>query len=84
MSTNPEYYKRNIEVIDFIEEYELGFHLGNVVKYVSRAGHKSEQGMSQEDKTIDDLMKAKWYLTREIERRMKHAVDSYCPDEKSE
>ena len=51
-----------IEVIDFIEDKELGFHLGNAVKYISRAGRKNH------DKTIEDLRKAVWYINRQIER----------------
>ena len=52
----------NIEVIDFIEDKKLGFHLGNAVKYISRAGRKDA------DKTVEDLRKAAWYLNRQIER----------------
>ena len=51
-----------IEVIDFIEDKELGFHLGNAVKYISRAGRKDA------DKTVEDLRKAVWYINRQIER----------------
>ncbi|MCA9175831.1 MAG: DUF3310 domain-containing protein [Planctomycetales bacterium] len=50
-----------IEVIDAIEAWSLGFHLGNVVKYVARAAHKESY--------LEDLRKARWYLDREIERR---------------
>ena len=59
----PKYYKgRNgIEAIDFIEAFNLNFNLGNVIKYVSRAGKKSENA-------LEDLQKAHWYLEREIER----------------
>lgn len=52
----------NIEVIDFIEDKKLGFHLGNAVKYISRAGRKNP------DKTVEDLRKAVWYLNRQIQR----------------
>lgn len=48
------------EAIKVIESWGLGFHLGNVVKYIARAGKKGN--------AIDDLQKAKWYLDREIER----------------
>ena len=51
-----------IEVIDFIEDKELGFNLGNAVKYISRAGRKDA------DKTVEDLRKAVWYINRQIER----------------
>ena len=50
------------EAISVIEEWGLGFHLGNVVKYISRAGRKPDQSM------VDDLKKAKWYLERFIEK----------------
>lgn len=49
------------EAIKVIEAWKLGFHLGNTVKYISRAGKK---GL-----LLDDLKKARWYLDREIERR---------------
>jgi hypothetical protein len=48
------------EAIKVIEAWELGFNLGNVIKYISRAGKKGSR--------IDDLKKAQWYLTREIEK----------------
>ena len=51
-----------IEDIDFIEDKKLGFHLGNTVKYICRAGKKDPE------KTIEDLQKAEWYLHREIQR----------------
>jgi len=57
---NPKHYTHGgIETIDFIEAKALGFNLGNVVKYISRADHK--------DKRLDDLEKARWYLDREIQ-----------------
>ena len=55
-----------IEVIDAIEAWGLGFHLGNVVKYVARAGRKGER--------LDDLKKACWYLQREIRRLEREAL----------
>lgn len=59
---HPSCYKRGgIEAIDAIEAWGLGFHLGNVVKYIARAGHKTADGLR-------DLKKAEWYLSREIER----------------
>lgn len=50
------------EAIKVIEAWGLGFHLGNTVKYISRAGKKDSA------KEIQDLEKAKWYLEREIQR----------------
>ena len=58
---NPSHYTfSSIEVIDAIEAWGLGFHLGNVVKYVARADHKGRR--------LQDLRKARWYLDREIAR----------------
>ena len=52
-----------IEVIDAIETWQLGFSLGNAVKYIARAEHKGA--------ALEDLKKARWYLEREIARREK-------------
>ena len=54
-----------IEVIDITRH--LDFDLGNAVKYILRAGRKSEEGYSETDKTIEDLQKAIFYLNDEIE-----------------
>jgi len=53
------------EVIKVLEAWELDFHLGNVVKYVARAGKKNK------DTELEDLKKAKWYLERKIEKLQK-------------
>lgn len=57
---HPSHYKfdNGVEVIDLSEQ--LSFNLGNVVKYVSRAGKKEDQRQ--------DLEKAQWYLQRELDR----------------
>jgi hypothetical protein len=61
MVNHPPHYKSGgIETIDFIEAKELPYHLGNVVKYISRAGIKSHC-------PIEDLRKAQWYLNRYVE-----------------
>lgn len=71
----PQYYaETKIEVIDYIEDKQLGFCLGNVVKYVSRAGRKHSAGMDNKEKEIQDLEKAKWYL----ERRIKELKENLC------
>ena len=46
----------------------MNFNLGNVIKYVLRSGHKSEEGMSDKQKRIEDLKKAVFYLNDEINR----------------
>lgn len=64
---NPAHYTDSkIEVIDYIEDKNLGFCLGNVIKYVSRAGKKVDSDKSIKDKEIEDLKKARWYLDRRI------------------
>ena len=65
------YTDGNIEVIDFIEDKNLPYHLGNAVKYISRAGKKDPE------KTVEDLQKAVWYLNRYIEKMEKeHAEET--------
>lgn len=56
--------KCGVEVIDITRH--MDFDLGNVIKYVLRCGHKSEQGMSDLEKEIEDLEKAKFYLEDKI------------------
>lgn len=55
-----------IEVIDITRH--MNFNLGNCIKYVLRAGYKSEEGYTEKDKTIEDLEKAIFYIKDEIER----------------
>jgi hypothetical protein len=56
---HPEHYTvGGIETIDFIEAKKLNYNIGNVVKYLTRADHKGNK--------LEDLRKAQWYLTREI------------------
>lgn len=69
---HPAHYVGKIEVIDFIEDKKLNYNLGNCVKYIARAGKKHEAGMSDLEKTIEDLSKALWYLDREINTLKQH------------
>lgn len=56
---HPEHYTYSaIEVIDAIEAWGLGYHAGNVVKYLARHEHKGDP--------VGDLKKAHWYLERLI------------------
>lgn len=64
MVNNPPHYTAGgIETIDFIEAKSLGYNLGNVVKYITRADHKGDKH--------EDLCKARWYLNREIAKLAK-------------
>lgn len=58
--TTPNHYKEKVQPIDLIEAFDLNFNLGNVVKYVSRAGRKGE--------ALEDLEKAFYYLKREMQK----------------
>jgi hypothetical protein len=59
----PHYKAGGIETIDYIEAKDFNYRLGNVIKYVSRAGKK--EGVDP----VQDLEKAAWYLQREIDAR---------------
>ena len=61
MVNHPDHYQGNkFEVIDIIEDYDLGFSLGNAIKYILRADKKGARKQ--------DLKKAIWYIQREINR----------------
>ena len=63
MVNHPSHYTDGgIETIDFIEAKTLPYHLGNAVKYISRAGKK------EPEKTAEDLKKAVWYINRYISK----------------
>lgn len=59
---HPDHYTKGkkIEPIKVIEDWDLNFCLGNVIKYVARAGKKDPL------KEIEDLEKARFYLDRHI------------------
>lgn len=66
---HPKHYTvKGIEPIEYIESHDFNFNLGNVIKYVSRADYKGSE--------IEDLKKAKWYLEKEIETRIKREMDN--------
>ena len=62
ISSTPKHYQGTIQPIDLINAQNLNFNLGNVVKYVCRAGKK------QGENVLSDLEKAKNYINYEIER----------------
>lgn len=65
--SHPKHYNQGrIEVIEFIEDKGLGFHLGNAVKYIARAGLKDPL------KFEEDLQKAIWYIQRRLELQENH------------
>lgn len=62
VSSTPSHYQGTIQPIDLINAQDLNFNLGNVVKYVCRAGKK------QGENILTDLEKAKDYINFEIQR----------------
>ena len=59
---HPSHYTDGkFETIEAIESWRLGYHLGNAVKYISRAGKKSK------DTELEDLRKARWYIKRYLD-----------------
>jgi len=67
MAKSPTYYQRgSADVWHFIRDQQLNFHLGNVIKYICRAGYKT-------DSKIQDLEKALHYLQNELD----HEKDVY-------
>ena len=65
-NSTPSHYQGTIQPIDLISAQNLNFNLGNVVKYVCRAGKK------QGENVLSDLEKAKNYINYEIERIKKN------------
>lgn len=60
MIIHPSHYNiGDIEVIDVIEDWSLGFHSGNAIKYIARAKHKGN--------FKEDIRKAIWYLERMLQ-----------------
>jgi hypothetical protein len=72
---HPTYYggDTQYEVIKVIEAWQLGFHGGNAVKYIARAGKKDSAP------ELDDLKKARWYLDRLIQEKERDAAGTDSP-----
>lgn len=66
---HPSHYNSHPSGIECIEiARHHNFNIGNTIKYLWRAGLKSEEGMEDTDKQIEDLNKAIWYINDEIKR----------------
>ena len=66
---HPSHYNSHPSGIECIEiARHHNFNIGNSIKYLWRAGLKSEEGMEDTDKQIEDLNKAIWYINDEIKR----------------
>jgi hypothetical protein len=70
---NPDYYKSHpsgVQCIDITRHY--CFSIGNAIKYLWRAGLKTEEGLQDREKEIEDLHKAIWYINDRIEQLKHH------------
>ena len=68
---NPSYYTDHPSGIECIQITEhMSFNLGNAIKYIWRADLKNNDG------GIEDLTKAKWYIDREIKKRLKQGENN--------
>ena len=66
---HPAHYNSHPSGIECIEiTRHHNFDIGNAIKYLWRAGLKSEEGMEDADKQVEDLNKAIWYINDEIKR----------------
>ena len=63
--------KCGIEVIDIARH--MDFNIGQILKYILRLGYKNDSNFTNYEKILSDLHKAKYYLTREIDR-----IDKLC------
>ena len=70
---NPKHYTSHPSGIDCIQITEhMSFNLGNALKYIWRCDLKKE--------AIEDLRKARWYIDREIEKRVKIETEKYIEE----
>ena len=72
MVNHPRHYNSHpsgIECIDIVRHHN--FNIGNAIKYLWRCGLKTEEGMDIQDKAIEDLQKAIFYIQDEIIRLQK-------------
>lgn len=58
---HPDYYNQGIEAIDYIDSHKFDFCLGSAIKYITRAGLKT-------DDPTEDLEKAIWYLQHKLSK----------------
>jgi hypothetical protein len=68
---SPKHYDLigGVDCIDFLEHFS--FNCGTTMKYIWRAGKKGGP-----EKELEDLKKALWYLSREVDRLAKERADA--------
>lgn len=75
---HPKHYTSHpsgVECIQITRHY--CFDIGNAIKYLWRAGLKSEEGMEDIDKEIEDLQKSQWYINDRIEQLKQKRIITY-------
>lgn len=74
---HPRHYTQHPSGVECITVTEhMNFNVGNAVKYLWRAGLKSDPDKEQIDKHIEDLEKAAWYVNREIQRVRRQRMEA--------
>lgn len=73
---HPNYYQlpNGIECLDVVRYFD--FDIGNVIKYCWRCGRKTEQGLTNIEKEIEDLEKASVYLKDKIQMLKNETINS--------
>lgn len=67
MVNHPKHYTSDPSGVECIEiTKHRDFCTGNAIKYLWRCGLKAEEGMTDNEKEIQDLNKAIWYIIEEI------------------
>ena len=80
---HPKHYTSHPSGVECIEiTRHHNFDIGNAIKYLWRAGLKSEEGMEDADKQVEDLNKAIWYIKDEIKRVTELKKRKYNEDTK--
>lgn len=73
---HPSHYTSHpsgVECIDITRH--MTFNIGNALKYLWRAGLKSEATKTQKEKHVQDLQKAAWYINDEISKLIGEITD---------
>jgi hypothetical protein len=86
----PGYYKRGtVEVWDFIRDQKLNYHLGNAIKYICRAGFKTDDALADLEKAIHYLENEREFLRNSSQRiqdniRAAARIDDYLFESSAE
>lgn len=78
---HPDYYKypNGVECLDIVRYHD--FNIGSAIKYLCRAGRKTECGLSNKEKELEDCLKAQFYINDKIEMLKKEIYEAKARDE---